>query len=240
MSRARRHSPSITARAARVATIAAGAVAIAACTSAGGTAEQTPQPSATSSSPGAAPRCRQEGPRYLAFLASGTCRDVQGSEGTWVARPLFPEAPAAIRDTACAYQWTGSAAATAPDLAILTTIGAEHLTRDVEVTMSCAARVLPPGSAAVVPSIAGDGGESSPTGVSGCDVCARLSGKTLFAILPPDRLDLHTAVVLTPSGRYITFGMSVPEGTQAFAVDLPADALESYKEGRVPLFRAPQ
>ena len=236
----RAHRCTLAALAAVVARGAAGTVAIAACTSSSaGTAEAPPQPADTSSSPGpAAPGCRQEGPRYLAFLASGACHDVAGSGGTWLAHPLFPEAPAPIRDTACAYQWWAASTASA-DIAILTTIGAEHLTRDVEVTTRCAARVLSPGSATVLPPNVGDGGESSPTGVSGCDVCARLFGKSLFVILPPDQLDLETAVVLTPSGRYIAFGMSVPAGTQAFAVELPANALESYKEGRVPLFRAP-
>jgi len=40
-------------------------------------------------------------------------------------------------------------------------------------------------------------------------------------------------------GRMVTFDVTVPAGTQAFYVELPLDAVDAYKQGRVPLFRAP-
>jgi hypothetical protein len=90
-----------------------------------------------------------------------------------------------------------------------------------------------------IPRPESDGGASAPTGVSGCDVCARLFGRMLFVILPPEKLDLRSVVVTTASGRYLAFDMSIPKGTQAFAVELPVNDQESYKDGRVPLFRDP-
>lgn len=193
--------------------------------------------------PRGGPGCREEGPRYLAFLASGACRDVESttSEGTWVARSLFPGAPAAVRDSACSYQWTApqtSETAKPADVQVLSTLKAEHLARELAVATPCEAPLLPAGSASLsAPRDEGGGGASAPTGVSGCDVCARVSGSVVFVILPPDMLDLRTVVVTTVTGKYLSFDVDVPAGTQAFSVELPRPSEELYNEGRVPLFR---
>ena len=222
--------------------LAAWALAATAC-------EDPPPPSDARPAPTSEPRaCRTSGPRYLAYLATGACSDVTSprSNGAWIAHALFPGAPPAIRDSACAYEWTllvplaADGSVTAPDLEALAALPTEQLTRDVETraTAPCEATLLPATAAQLVPPVDASGG-AGPTGVSGCDVCARLVGRTLFVILPADKLDLHTVVVTTDDGKDVLFDVHVPNGTQAFAVELPSPQQGRYNEGRVPLFRAP-
>ena len=187
-------------RRARVAQGLVAAWALAGCGPTPSTAgEQVPAPEK--------PVCGPDAPRYLAFLASGRCRDVPSSrsDGTWVASSLFPEAPEGLRDSACAYQWTASPSApSAADVEALSALQPEHLTRGLDAPATCNAPVLAQGYAKLNPPPE-PGAAGAPIGVVGCDVCARVYGRTLFAILPPDRLDLRTVLITTTGGQLVSF-----------------------------------
>lgn len=164
--------------------------------------------------------CTPDAPRYHAFLASGSCANVAGKGGTWTARSLFPDAPEAIRSTACTYQWDATAAP--PDVDALVALGAELLTRGVQETRSCDAPPLAPASVALTPLPPGDGGNGLPTGVTGCDVCGRVLERQVFVILPPDQMHLRRLFVTTESGRLLSFAMTPPGGgAQVFSAELP-------------------
>ena len=222
--------------------------ALAACSSSdenGGTsaASSSGQGSALDAAPPPSPTCSSGGPRYLAFLRTGTCHDVvsERAAGTWVAHPLFPAAPPAMRDVACTFEWSGTNAGAAPpedvDVDVLaSSLDIDHLARSVDRSLRCEATILSPTAVTEKPAEDAAGG-SAPTGVTGCDVCARVFGTTLFAILPPDELDLHTVTITTTDNRYIAFELALPPGTQAFTVELPPNAKGGYNQGRAPLFR---
>jgi len=90
------------------------------------------------------PRCAPASPRYHAFLASGSCADVEGKGGRWTSRTAFPDAPAEIRDAACTYQWTSNEApAPPPDVDALSALGASLLTKSVEAPAVCDAFLAP-------------------------------------------------------------------------------------------------
>jgi hypothetical protein len=220
--------------------LAAGAAALAACAP-GASEDETPTGAAE---PPPSPFCPPDAPRYHAFLASGSCADVAGVDGRWIARPLFPDAPPDVRAAACTYRWSAasSAGARTPDVAALEALAAEHLTQDVAPAEDCDPPTTIRGSAAIIPVDPDDGmgGLGAPTGVSGCDVCARLGDRSVFVILPADRVDLRQVVVATSDGRFVSLSMTPPTaGAQAFAVDLPpAPGGATYLEGRVPLFEA--
>jgi hypothetical protein len=189
------------------------------------------------------PFCPPDAPRYYAFLASGSCAEVSGSGGVWIAQPLFPEAPADVRERACTYRWRSAevGSASGPDVEALEALSAELLTESREPPAPCDAAPSLRGSAAIVPVDPDAGGASAPTGVSGCDVCAQIRDRSAFVILPADNLDLQTMLVATSAGRFVTIDLSPPTaGAQAFSVELPpAPDGASYEEGRASLFVAP-
>jgi hypothetical protein len=173
--------------------------------------------------------CGVDGPKHHAFLREGTCSEVPGKDGKWIARTLFPDAPEEIRSRACTYRW--STALSAPDVAALRNLPLAHVTPNCEPGI---AAVVPQGRAKVLmaPSI------GAPTGVSGCDVCARLSGKHVFLILPAERLDFRGLTVGTNGGTFLSFGVTPPaEKVQAFSVELPpAPNGGTYVEGGLYIF----
>lgn len=173
--------------------------------------------------------------RYYAFLARGSCVNVEGSGGTWVTSPLFPAAPPSIRDVACAFAWRPSARDATADVGALEALRPELLTPSAQAD-SAAPRLSPSSITAFPPAAVGVG--PKPTGVTGCDVCGRVVGREAYAILPADHLNLHMMMISTDSGKLASFRVTPGAPTlQVFSVVLPA-APESanYTQGRFLLF----
>lgn len=209
--------------------------AITACSSSPSSSDTT---SGTSTPPPAPRLCSKDTIRYHAFLATGSCRDVPGAGGTWVAEPAFPDAPPEIRDAACTYAWTPPQGASAKeDVAALEALTPELLTKGktFTVTEPCAPPALGPSSASRIPP--NDVG-APPTGVSGCDVCGRISIRRVYVILPPDKTKLKTFVVGTQGGTFVSFTIDAPADAQVFSVELP-EAETSYVQGRINMLEAP-
>lgn len=202
--------------------------AIAACSSGQSGTNDTPAPRT----------CSKDVIRYHAYLSTGTCADVTGAGGVWLARSAFPDAPNEIRDAACTYAWTPPAGSNAqPDVPALEALKAELLTKGetITVTDKCEAPALGPSSVrALTPSETA----APPTGVSGCDVCGRISIRRVYVILPIDKTKLKTFVVGTQGGKFISYAVDAPANTQVFSVELPA-AETSYVQGRINMLEAP-
>jgi len=201
-------------------------------------------PSGTTSGTGSAPAprlCSKDTIRYHAYLATGSCREVQGAGGTWVAESAFPDAPPEIRDAACTYAWTpanaGTSASAKEDVAALEALTPEILTKGktFTVTEPCPPPALGPSSASLIPP--NDVG-APPTGVSGCDVCGRIAIRRVYVILPPDKTKLKTYVVDTQGGGSVSFKIDAPDDTQVFSVELPESGA-SYVQGRINMLEAP-
>ena len=180
----------------------------------------------------------EKAPRHLAFLRTGTCGDVPADAGQWTGTALFPDAPSPLREVACAFDWSSDVGA-APEPSALAVVDAEHLVptcpkriRVVDVTTPVHGEALE-----VPPMEADGGGTGAPSGVTGCDVCARLVGRELFVILPPDQLDLKRIAVWVDSGAEMRFDVSPSvAGAQAFFVSLPPPTEGAYVGGRVSFF----
>ena len=169
------------------------------------------------------PSCSPRAPRYLAFLAEGPCSDVQGVTGAWVARPLFPTAPASVRQTACSFTWRSIAdePQAPPDVDALTRLPVEHMALATSDGASCPGGAATPQGRVIVrpPADAGDVGP--PTGVTGGDVCAQLREGNVFVILPAGGPELRALTISTSDGRALSFEIVPPEGAQAFSLPLP-------------------
>ena len=186
------------------------------------TATESPPPPTT----GETPPCVPDSPRQHAFLQSGACADVEGKDGKWIARTLFPDAPAEVG--ACTFRWSTTSS---PDIEALRG-RTNHMTPSCEPEGST---IAPRGTAVAVDAV-GPGGVSAPTGVSGCDVCGVVHDRSAYVILPADKLDLRRMFVRTRDGMFKAFDLSTPSPTtQAFVVDLPPGA---YVFGQVPLSKA--
>jgi hypothetical protein len=172
---------------------------------------------------GKTPECVSDSPWQHAFLKSGTCADIAGANGKWIARPLFPGAPEEIR--ACTYRWSTTGV---PDLEVLRAL-ADHVTPNCEPEDTT---IAPRGAAVPIE----PGSVGAPTGVSGCDVCGRLHDRSAFLILPADKLALRRLQVPMQGGGAQSFDVTPPKiGIQAFVVELPPSA---YVFGHVPIFEA--
>ena len=187
--------------------------------------------------------CTAGAVRYHAFLRGGSCADVPGSDGRWRSRVLFPDAPEEIRRAGCTYEWHPSAAVNAAvaDVDALRGLGAEFLTKSIpndERVPVCEARPLPLGS--LKSTLSDSGAASAPTGVTGCEVCGRVLGRTAFVILPEDRRDLRTILVMSKDG-FVSFEVARSDATpQVFSVDLPPPSSNvEYTPGRLLLLGAP-
>lgn len=212
-------------------------VAVAAITACSSSSSPSGTTGGTGTNP--APRlCAKDTIRYHAYLATGSCRDVQGAGGTWVAESAFPDAPPEIRDAACTYAWTPPQGASAKeDVAALEALTPEILTKGktFTVTEPCPPPALGPSSASLIPP--NDVG-APPTGVSGCDVCGRIAIRRVYVILPPDKTKLKTYVVDTQGGGSVSFKIDAPDDTQVFSVELPESGA-SYVQGRINMLEAP-
>lgn len=189
---------------------------------------------------GATVSLRQRACRYDAYLATGHCANVGAVGGTWVAQPLFPDAPEDVRDVACSYRWmrSGTSAGTgtsAPDIAALRALHTEQLVLDCGPEPPCATCERPHGEVVVVSRPI-----PSPTGVTGCDVCGgRLRGNKGFLVLPPQLMRSTSTlfVQLEPSG-FATFDLTPPaSGAQSFLVELPQPPVgKTYGAGRISIW----
>lgn len=173
--------------------------------------------------------------QYQAFLTRGTCADVPGEGGRWIVASLFPDAPPAIRDVACTWRWSSPTRAPA-DAASLRALPVEALTKGVQPWPTCIAGSAPAGARRFAPP-SYEESAAPPTGVSGCDVCARSWDKSVYAILPADRLTRLRYVVLTDAAGQLAWFEMMPaaDRNQAFRIDVGA----GFKDGKVPLFDEP-
>lgn len=194
--------------------------------------DPSPGPDAGDDDPCAVDRTAQ----FQAFLTRGTCADVTSQTGRWIVTSLFPDAPPAIRDVACAWRWSSPMRAP-PDEASLRALPLEALTKSAQPWPTCLSGSAPAGARRFAPPNYDEAGAAPPTGVSGCDVCARYWDKSVYAILPADRLGRLRYVVLTDqAGQFAYFEMMPSaERNQAFRVDVGA----GFTDGKVPLFDEP-
>lgn len=173
--------------------------------------------------------------QYQAFLTRGTCADVPAESGRWIVASLFPDAPPAIRDVACTWRWSSPTRAPA-DVASLRASPVEALTKSAQPWPTCISGSAPASARRFAPPTYDESG-APPTGVSGCDVCARAWDKSVYAILPADRLTRLRYVVLTDAaGEHAWFEMMpAADRNQAFRVDVGP----GFQDGKVPLFDEP-
>lgn len=177
--------------------------------------------------------CVASAPVFHAFLRSGTCADVASASGVWIVSSLFPSAPASVRDVACTYTWYAKTDAIAADVGAFAAIDVAHLAENRDEVPVC----LPPhrelGAALLVP----EGGSATgiPTGVTGCDVCARVAEDgRVYVILPDDNLAMQRAIVERSDGAFVTLELTPPKlQAQVFAAPLPAG---SYVAGAARVF----
>lgn len=154
--------------------------------------------------------------RYDIRLSSGrTCAAFAKTTatGTWTVAPLFPSAPAAIRDASCAVTWHAIApTCAAPDLTALALNCQENLSK-AERSAACAADP----AACTVSSLAQDLGTKEtprvpgscepiiidggiPGGYAGgCDSCGIIHGGLLYLTNPYGKSSIFTNVS-TPAG----------------------------------------
>lgn len=182
--------------------------------------------------------CAVRAPRYYAFLKAPSCADVPGAGGVWRVRPAFPEAPASVRDIACAYTWTPEAADATEDVSVLEELEPSHLAKGELVTVACEPPAL---GADALTDITAEGGAGAPTGVTGCDVCGRVDDGRVYIILPgDDGPDLTVLSVATLGGVWKTFRIARPQSAQLFSVALPPlGGEDGYVGGAVPMFEKP-
>jgi hypothetical protein len=173
--------------------------------------------------------------RYDVFLTEGVCQDVVGANGTWVAESLFPDAPAEVRDTSCAYKWVGARKV-------------DHLAIYDLPHASVIAPVCAAARDTVSTTVATDDAPYWDVfimgGATGCDVCGKLRKDKAWIILPPDR-DLIGKVQVP----YVNDGSpgaaagialqlrDVPPGVRAVSIDLPpAPRGKTYATGALTVY----
>jgi hypothetical protein len=172
--------------------------------------------------------------RYDVFLTEGVCQDVVGADGTWIAESLFPDAPADVRDTSCAYKWVG--ARKIDHLALY-----DHAHASVIAPVCAAARDTV--STTVATDDAAYWDIFIMGGATGCDVCGKLRKDKAWIILPPDR-DLIGKVQVpyvndsSPGAPGIALQLrDIPPGVRAVSIDLPpAPRGKTYATGALTVY----
>ena len=171
--------------------------------------------------------------RYEAILqGEARCEDVTATDGTWLARPLFADAPADIRDGSCRFTWRARSRGAAPDAAALKDhVGATNL--------------LPSCSRGAPPRLNGERYEFDPSdivpmgGSVGCDVCGVIRRREGFIVRPPnvDRIRFHAALADARGRPVDMMPITVPPTrARSMVVTLPEPPPGlHYVEGRIPL-----
>lgn len=154
-------------------------------------------------------------------LRSGACANVKGERGTWIARPIFPDAPEDVRSESCRFTWQGKSGST-PDLGALE--------GSVEGTFApTCARGRVPNVAPIEGYDAGDEHTILPQGGSiGCDVCGKNRDRRGWLVLPPDerigdrvRVRVSVAQANGTVTREARFLVPVPANATSLAVTFP-------------------
>ena len=216
-----------------LATAIASALTLGACASGAGNDASTSADEGVSADEIRAGRC-VAARRYDVFLTEGVCQDVAGTNGTWVAESLFPDAPAEVRDTSCAYEWQGSR-----KIDHLAIYGLPHAS--VIAPVCAAARDTV--STTVATDDAAYWDVMIMGGATGCDVCGKLRKDKAWIILPPDR-DLIGKVQIpfvddgSPGATGIALQLrDVPSGVRAVSIDLPpAPRGKTYATGALTVY----
>jgi hypothetical protein len=169
--------------------------------------------------------------RYDAFLQPGsTCQNVEATGGDWVAAPIFPDAPAKVRDISCAYYWRSSVNPPGPpEPQALQSLRARLLTANCAQPWcdSEECRMAGTGGASPMPA----GVMASPgSGANGCDVCGIVSEDKLYIIVPEDFLGRYS--VQLEEQNYLVLP---DDRAQSYSVELPNQAM-SYPEGFVTIY----
>jgi hypothetical protein len=186
-------------------------------------------------------KCFESPRRYELSLAEGhACEDIRAHGGRWVARPLFGDAPASLRDRACIVKWSPSRRNAPPDPTVLAAApGVLMVAPDCTGARTCSSASACSTVEANVQQIPF---EPEPdivpyTGASGCDVCGVVSGGKIWVIDPPWLLPGTRKInVGLTGGAARTFVVDKPAGVQAYAVTLPPPPPgQSYVEGRIKI-----
>lgn len=156
--------------------------------------------------------------RYDVALAGDEwCDSIDGKDGTWLARPLFTDAPVEIQARTCRFTWRSDAhRAAGPDGAAL-----DRALHGV-LTPTCA-KGRPPVLELSDPDV------SPPNvvqgGSIGCDVCGVVNDRRGWIVIPPggDGRIVHVAVpVFDDHGsRILHFAAPAPPRASAVEIHLP-------------------
>lgn len=157
-------------------------------------------------------------------LTEGSCANVTTETGTWLARPLFADAPQEVRERSCRFTWRARrGGGTSSDFVAL-----QEAVQGV-LSPSCA-RGRPP---TVGPAEDEDPADIGPMGGSiGCDVCGKNRDRKGWVVVPPNervnkRLQLRLALASTsaepgPTELEYAFEVPLPTNASALSVDFPA------------------
>jgi hypothetical protein len=159
---------------------------------------------------------------------SGTCEPIQGQRGRWVPEPLFPDAPADVSSSTCAYRWSGERSARPDGDALRTRVGYANA-----VAAACGSSSTPEvGLLQPIPAL--DVG--TYVGSVGCDVCGVVRRGRVWVILPAERVVRNQFLVGLSDGTQRAFQIQAP-GARAASFDLPpAPAGTRYTSGRVAIY----
>ncbi len=150
-----------------------------------------------------------------------TCSSVSGERGTWIARPLFPDAPEDVRSQSCRFTWQSSGSAR-PDRAALE--------GNIEGVFSpTCARGRTPNLVPVDDS--DEPVDIGPMGGSiGCDVCGKNRDRRGWVVVPPNerggrlRVRVSLAHADGTASRDARFQVELPKHASAVAVTFPKPA----------------
>ncbi len=166
--------------------------------------------------------------RYEAYLDEGPCETVWDYRGVWWAESLFPNAPKSVRETACAFTWEAYDGISAPDPTsfletpnvLVTTSGCDAASDRLKVSSEEMSNQIP---------IMG--------GASGCDVCGRVKNRTLYAILPPEKVRLRRVTLQLVGGGVRTLMLGGDPNARTLVVKLPIlPPGLSYKQGYTTIY----
>lgn len=164
--------------------------------------------------------------KWFVSMRAGSCHDVPGDKGTWVASPLAADMP----DSFCTMEWQGEKYSRA-DIDALRAFVGPYMTNAM--TPACSGAVSNVGSLTEIPHL----DNVILAGANGCDVCGILRHDgSMVVILPPERTALKEFEVSLTDGTQRSFKIEAPDGARALSLQLPAaPAGVQYQPGRVAI-----